>query len=169
MTRSRVAIALLAVVLAIVVQTTIFSPGRIQPLGVAPALVTLVVVLVAPYLEPEYHLLLGFTAGILLDLVGSGTLGIWAMTMTGVAYIAMRIRMRFAQNALVAVAVVFALTVLGQLMFVLLSTLFGQNTIAEPALLSKILLPALWNMILALPLIWLFKTVFKPSDRVWAT
>ncbi len=169
MTRSRVAIALLSVVLAIVIQTTIFSPGRIQPLGVAPALVTLVVVLVAPYLEPEYHLLLGFTAGILLDLIGSGTLGIWAMTMTGVAYIATRIRMRFAQNSFVAVAVVFALTILGQVMFILLSTLFGQNTIAEPQLASKILLPAVWNVILAFPLIWLFKVVFKPSDRVWAT
>ncbi|NHZ70664.1 MAG: rod shape-determining protein MreD [Proteobacteria bacterium] len=169
MTRSRVAIALLSVVLAIVIQTTIFSPGRIQPLGVAPALVTLVVVLVAPYLEPEYHLLLGFTAGILLDLIGSGTLGIWAMTMTGVAYIATRIRMRFAQNSFVAVAVVFALTILGQVMFILLSTLFGQNTIAEPQLASKILLPAVWNVILAFPLIWLFKIVFKPSDRVWAT
>jgi len=83
MSRSRVVVALLSVVLAIVLQTTLFGSGRIQPLGVAPALVTLVVVLVAPYLETEYHLLLGFTAGILVDLVGSGTLGIWAMTMTG--------------------------------------------------------------------------------------
>lgn len=165
MSRSRVVIALLSVVLAIVLQTTLFGSGRIQPLGVAPALVTLVVVLVAPYLETEYHLLLGFTAGILIDLVGSGTLGVWAMTMTGVAYAASRMRVRFGQGPLLIAALVFVLTILSQTMFVLLSTLFGQNTIAEPQLLSKILLPALWNLIVAFPMIWVFRTVYKPRER----
>ncbi|MFV1998812.1 MAG: rod shape-determining protein MreD [Acidimicrobiia bacterium] len=168
MSRSRVVIALLSVVLAIVLQTTLFGSGRIQPLGVAPALVTLVVVLVAPYLETEYHLLLGFTAGILVDLVGSGTLGIWAMTMTGVAYAASRLRARFVQGPLLIGAVVFVLTILSQTMFVLLSTLFGQNTIAEPELMSKILLPAVWNLVLSFPMIWVFKIVYKPRQRRFA-
>jgi len=168
MSRSRLAIGLLFVVLAIVLQTTLFASGRIQPLGVAPALVTLVVVLVAPYLETEYHLLLGFTAGILVDLVGSGTLGIWAMTMTGVAYAASRFRERFVQTPLLIVAVVFVLTILSQTMFVLLSTLFGQNTISEPNLLTKILLPAVWNLILSIPSVWLFKFVFKPRQSGYA-
>jgi len=57
------------------------------------------------------------------------------------------------------------LTILSQTMFVLLSTLFGQNTIAEPQLLSKILLPALWNLIVAFPMIWVFKVVYKPRER----
>jgi len=168
MSRSRVVIALLSVVFAIVLQTTLFGSGRIQPLGAAPALVTLVVVLVAPYLETEYHLLLGFTAGILVDLVGSGTLGIWAMTMTGVAYAASRLRARFVQGPLLIGAVVFVLTILSQTMFILLSTLFGQNTIAEPELLSKILLPAVWNLILSFPTTWIFKMLYKPRERRFA-
>lgn len=168
MSRSRVVIALLSVVFAIVLQTTLFGSGRIQPLGAAPALVTLVVVLVAPYLETEYHLLLGFTAGILVDLVGSGTLGIWAMTMTGVAYAASRLRARFVQGPLFVGAFVFVLTILSQTTFILLSTLFGQNTIAEPELMSKILLPAVWNLILSFPMIWVFKMLYKPRERRFA-
>ena len=168
MSRSRVVIALLSVILAIALQTTLFGSGRIQPLGVAPALVTLVVVLVAPYLETEYHMLLGFTAGILIDLIGSGTLGVWAMTMTAVAYGASRVRERFVRGPLLVGVVVFALTLLSQVMFVLLSTLFGQNTIAEPQLLSKILLPAVWNLILTVPMIWVFKIVFTPRQRGFA-
>jgi len=168
MSRSRVVISLLAVVIMIVIQTTVFGAGRIQPLGVAPALVTLVVILVAPFIETEYHVLLGFTAGILVDLVGSGTLGLWAMTLTIVAYAASRLRARMAQSTLAVGAIVFGLTVAGQMLFVLLSTIFGQNTIAEPQLLQKIFLPGVWNLALAYPAVWLLKLVFKPTERGWA-
>ena len=54
--------------------------------------VVLVLIGLAPYVEPEYHVLLGFTAGILVDLVGSGTLGLWAMSFTIVAFLAGRLR-----------------------------------------------------------------------------
>jgi rod shape-determining protein MreD len=160
--------SMLAVVIMIVIQTTVFGAGGIQPLGVAPALVTLVVILVAPFIETEYHLLLGFTAGILVDLVGSGTLGLWAMALTVVAYAASRLRSRLTQNTVMMGVVVFGLTVAGQMIFVLMSTIFGQNTIAEPQLLQKIFLPAVWNVAFAWPTMWLLKFVFKPSERGWA-
>jgi len=76
MSRSRVVISLVAILVAIVLQSTVFGAGRIEPLGVAPALVTLVLIGVAPRVESEYLLLIGFTAGILMDLIGSGTLGL---------------------------------------------------------------------------------------------
>jgi rod shape-determining protein MreD len=152
----------------IVIQTTVFGAGRIQPLGVAPALVTLVVILVAPYIETEYHVLLGFTAGILVDLVGSGTLGLWAMTLTIVAYASSRLATKLARNSVALGVIVFGLTVAGQMIFVLMSTIFGQNTIAEPQLLQKIFLPAVWNLVLAYPMMWLLKIVFRPTERGWA-
>ncbi len=168
MSRSRVVTSLLIVVIMIVIQTTVFGAGRIQPLGVAPALVTLAVILVAPFIETEYHILLGFTAGILVDLVGSGTLGLWAMTLTIIAYTASRLRTRLSQNAIMMGGIVFGLTIAAQMLFVLLSTIFGQNTIAEPQLLQKIVLPAVWNLVLAYPAMWALKFVFKPSERGWA-
>ncbi len=168
MSRSRVALALLGVVVALVVQTTVFGAGRIEPLGVAPAFVTLIVIVVAPYVEPEYHILLGFTAGILMDLIGSGTLGLWAMSLTAVAYVASRIRDRVGRGPFVISAAVFGLTVMGQVLYIVLGTLFGQNTIAEPQIFAKILLPGVWNLVLTYPVVLVFKALFKTTEREWA-
>jgi rod shape-determining protein MreD len=152
----------------IVIQTTVFGAGGIQPLGVAPALVTLVVILVAPFIETEYHVLLGFTAGLLVDLIGSGTLGLWAMSLTIVAYASSRMATRMSHSTVAMLAIVFGLTVAGQMIFVLMSTIFGQGTIAEPGVVQKIFLPAVWNLALAYPLMWLLRFVYKPTERGWA-
>jgi rod shape-determining protein MreD len=168
MSRSRVVISLLAVLVAIVIQTTVFAPGRLQPLGVAPALITLVVIAVAPQVESEYLLLIGFTAGILMDLIGSGTLGLWAMTMSTVAYAAGRLKHRFPDGLLYIGGTVFVLTVASQLLFVLLGTLFGQGTISEPGVFWKILLPGVWNLLLAAPVFWVLGKAFRTRQSGWA-
>lgn len=168
MRRSRIAVSLIAVIVALVLQTTVFAAGRIQPLGVAPSLVVLILIGIAPFIEAEYHILLGFTSGILVDLIGSGTLGLWAMTLTAVAFAANRLGPRFADRIVMSLVVVFALTILAQVLYVLLGTLFGQETISEPSLASKILLPAVWNVILAYPTFWLLRFAFQPRDRSWA-
>ena len=168
MRRSRIVISLVAVIIAIVLQTTIFGSGRIEPLGVAPALVSLVIIAVAPYVESEITILLGFTAGILMDLIGSGTLGLWAMTMTIIAFIATRVSFRYKDSVWLSLAAVFVLTALGQAIYVLLGTLFGQETASEPNVASKIFLPALWNVILAYPVLWLMRVAFRTRDRSWA-
>ena len=169
MRRSRIVVSIVAVVIAIVIQTTVFGTGNIQPLGAPPALVTLVIVALAPHIEAEYHVLLGFTAGILIDLIGSGTLGLWAMTLTVVAFASSRLARRYADSIVASIGATFALTVLGQLVYVLLGTLFGQGTLGEPNVISKILLPAVWNAILAYPVFWLLRVAFRPRDRSWAT
>jgi rod shape-determining protein MreD len=161
-------LSLLAVLIAIVIQTTVFAPGRIQPLGVAPALVTLVVIAVSPEVEAEYLLLIGFTAGILMDLIGSGTLGLWAMTLTAVAYAAGRLKPRFSEGSLYVIGIVFGLTVASQFLYVLLGTLFGQGTLSEPDVFWKILLPGVWNSILALPVFWLLGKAVKTQRSGWA-
>ena len=168
MGRSRVVISLLAVLIAIVIQTTVFAPGRIQPLGVAPALVTLVVIAVAPQVESEYLLLIGFTAGILMDLIGSGTLGLWAMTLTAVAYVAGRLKGRYSDGPGYVAAIVFGLTVLSQFLYVLLGTLFGQGTIGEPNVFWKIVLPGVWNLVLAIPVFWVLGKAFGTQRSGWA-
>jgi rod shape-determining protein MreD len=167
MRRSRIVIALIAVAIAIVLQTTIFGAGRIEPLGVAPALVMLVIIALAPHIELEYLVLLGFTAGILVDLIGSGTLGLWAMSYTVVAYTAGRVQARYADTVLMSLGAAFLLTLLGQLVYVFLGTLFGQGTISQPGVVSKIVLPAAWNLILAYPVFWVIRAVSTPRDRSW--
>lgn len=168
MSRSRVVISLLAVLIAIVLQTTVFAPGRIQPLGVAPALITLVVIAVSTQVEAEYLLLIGFTAGILMDLIGSGTIGLWAMTLTVVAYAAGRLKRRFPDGPVYIAGTVFGLTVASQFLYVLLGTLFGHGTITEPGVAGKILLPGIWNLILTVPVFWLLGRAFKTKRSGWA-
>lgn len=168
MRRSRIVISLVAVIIAIVLQTTIFGAGNIEPLGVAPALVPLVIIAVAPWVESEITILLGFTAGILMDLIGSGTLGLWAMTLTVIAFIATRLSYRYKDSIALSLLAVFALTALGQAIYVLLGTLFGQETATEPNVAAKIFLPALWNLVLAYPVLWIVRVVFKTRDRSWA-
>ncbi|GMQ93666.1 MAG: hypothetical protein BMS9Abin12_1146 [Acidimicrobiia bacterium] len=168
MSRSRVVISLLAVLVAIVIQTTVLAPGRIQLLGVAPAFVTLVLIGVSLQVESEYLLLIGFTSGILMDLIGSGTLGLWAMTLTVIAYAAGRLRGRFTEGSGYVIGIVFGLTVFGQFLFVLLGTLFGQGTIAEPGVFSKILLPGVWNAFLALPVFWVLGKAYWSRQNEWA-
>ena len=169
MNRSRVAISLLAIVLALVIQTTVFGANGIQPLGVAPAFITLIVIAIGPYVEAEYHILLGFTAGLLTDLMGSGTLGLWAMTLTVVAYATVRLRERFNEGILLTAFLVFTLTLLGQLMFVTVATLFGQEVAADTSVVAKVFLPAVWNLALAIPVVWGLALVFRNRDRRWAT
>jgi rod shape-determining protein MreD len=169
MSRARVAIALLAIVASLVIQTTVFGANGIEPLGVAPALVTLVVIAIGPYVEPEYHLLLGFTAGILADLMGSGTLGLWAMTLTIVAYASSRLRARFNEGVVLSGVLIFSLTLLGQMVFVLLGTLFGQDLVSDSSLVAKILLPPVWNLVLGIPVLLILAMVFKQRERGWAT
>jgi rod shape-determining protein MreD len=169
MNRARVAIALLAIVLSLVIQTTVFGAGGIEPLGVAPAFVTLMVIAIGPYVEAEYHVLLGFTAGILTDLMGSGTLGLWAMTLTIVAYATVRLRERFNEGIVLTGFLVFGLTLLGQTVFVIVSTLFGQEVAADSSVIAKVILPAVWNLVLAIPVVWGLAFVFNQRDRRWAT
>ncbi|MEN8040806.1 MAG: rod shape-determining protein MreD [Actinomycetota bacterium] len=168
MSRSRVVISLLAVLIAIVLQTTVFGAGRLEPFGVAPALVTLVVLGVSVQIEAEYLLMVGFTAGILMDLIGSGTLGLWAMTLTAVAYAAGRLKAQLFEGPGHVAMVVFGLTVGGQLLYVVLGTLFGQGTIAEPGVAWKIILPGVWNLILVLPVFWILGRAFKSRQSGWA-
>jgi rod shape-determining protein MreD len=143
------AVALALVVVAVVAQTTLFAPARIQPFGASPNIVLLTVIATVRYLEPEAGLLTGFTAGLLVDSLGVSPLGLWAMVGTVVAYLTLRFRER-AEDGPIAVGVgVFLLTVAGIALYALVATLFGQRTLSDPALIRKIILPGLYNIVLA--------------------
>jgi rod shape-determining protein MreD len=141
-----VALSILLVLVAVVVQTTLFGPGRIQPLGAAPMLVLSVVMACVRYLDSEPALLLGFTAGLLLDLLGGSPLGLWAMVYVVITYLVLRVRHR-AEEAVPVVALgVFLLALLAQVLFLVASTLFGQPLLSTSGLVKQLLLPALYTV-----------------------
>jgi rod shape-determining protein MreD len=149
MTGRQIAVTLALVVAAVILQTTMFGDGRIQPFGAAPNIVTLVVIATVRYLDPEPGILIGFTAGLLLDLLGGSPLGLWAMSLTVIAFITLRVRRRADEGWLIVAIGVFGLTFLGQALFAVGGTLFGQRTLNNPSVVQTMILPSLYNTLLA--------------------
>ncbi len=148
MTGREVAAALALVVVAVVLQGALFGEGRIQPFGASPNLVVVVVIATVRYLEPEPAMLVGFTAGLLADLLGGSALGLWAMTLTVIAYLTLRVRHRADDGPLVIGVGLFLLTFVAHALFGLAGTLFGQRTLVNLDVTHLMLLPALYSMIL---------------------
>jgi len=153
MTGKHVFYALLLTVGGLVVQSTLFGESRINPFGAAPNLVLLLVVICAAYLEPEPALLVAFTSGLLMDLLGGSTIGLWAIAMLVAAYVTLRMRRRIDDGIVVVAAGVLGLSVLGQAIFAIASTLFGQQVFADPGWYRQIVLPSLYNVAFAAILI----------------
>ncbi len=144
-----VGIALLMVVIAVVAQTAVFGEGRINPFGASPAVVIVVVLACARYLDPEPSLFLGFTAGMMLDLLGGSPLGLWAMSYTVAVYVGLRFRARAEDGPLVIGVGVFALTLLASALFLIVGTLFGERFFTSTAVIKNTLLPAVYNLAIA--------------------
>lgn len=153
MSGKQVIYALLMSLAALVIQTTLFGESRIDPFGAAPNIVMLLVIISAAYLEPEPALLVAFTTGLLTDLLGGSVIGLWAISMVVVAYVTLRVRRRIDDGIVVVAAGVLALSVLGQALFAIASTLFGQQVFADPGWYRQIVLPSLYNVVLAVALI----------------
>jgi rod shape-determining protein MreD len=166
-TSGKTIIALGLVIAAVLIQTTVFQ--YIRPLGYAPALGMLTVIALARFLDPEQTLFVAFTGGFLQDLLGGSPLGLWASTFTVVAFIALKIRDREIAGTPIVLLGVFGLTLIGQFTYVVLGTLFGQGTINRPGLVGHLLVPALYNVVLAYPIFWLTKITVRPPERTWVS
>ena len=163
-----VVISLGIVVLSVVLQTTVFAPGRFQPFGAAPNLVLLTVIAIARYLEAEAALLVGFTGGLLVDLLSASPLGVWAMVLTATAFASHQLLAGKELGWVTLASAVFGMALAGQLLFVFIGTLFGQQTISDPDVLRKIILPAVYSVILGPAVFWAVRAALRPEQRTWA-
>ena len=144
-----VAIAIALVILGVVAQTAVFGDGRINPFGVSPAVVIVVVLACARYLDPEPAILLGFTGGMLLDLLGGAPLGLWALAYTVCVYVALRFRDRIDDGPLVLGFGVVSLTLLANALFLVVGTLFGERLLTNTTFVKAMVIPALYNLVVA--------------------
>lgn len=145
--------ALLITLGGLMLQTTMFGESRIDAFGAAPNIVLLLVIICAAYLEPEPALLVAFTTGLLTDLLGGSVIGLWAISMVVVGYITLRVRRRIDDGVIVVAAGILGLSLLGQAIFAIAGTLFGQQVFADPGWYRQIVLPSLYNVIVAIALI----------------
>ena len=98
MSGKNIVYALVLSVAGLVIQSTLFGESRINPFGAAPNLVLVLVVICAAYLEAEPALLVAFTSGLLMDLLGGSTIGLWAIALVVAAYVTLRVRNRIDGN-----------------------------------------------------------------------
>ena len=143
----RGAVAAVAIVIAAVLQTTLFV--HVRPFDAAPALVALVVIALARHIPAEFALLAGFSAGLLEDLLSQSVLGLWALTLTTIAYVVVRARDRIEEDFSLLAPFVFGLTVGAITLFAVLGTIFGEKTLADAGLIRKILVPSIYNVALS--------------------
>ncbi len=147
MSHRRVAIALLLLMVAVLVQTTVFA--QVRPFRVAPDLVLLVVIAALPFLEPEQGVFLGFTGGVVVDLLGSTPAGLRALVLTLVAFVAVRVQHRYEGNFIATAVAVLGLSFLGVALLSLVGTLFGQTALVGTDVVRRLVLIPLYNLVLA--------------------
>ena len=142
-------VSLLLILIAVLLQTTFFATGGIRPFQVAPDLVMVVTIVAARWLDDDAALLVGFTGGVLIDLLVSSLLGWRALTITLVAYMAVRARSRFDLGLMSGSLVVLMLSFAGVVLLAVIGTLFGESTLTEPDALRRIMLVPVYNFLLA--------------------
>jgi rod shape-determining protein MreD len=136
----------MTLLLAVVVQTTLFGQVRI----VVPDLVLLVVLMLAlTRTRPEAILAIAFGSGLVVDLLGSSLVGLRAVVFTTVAYIAIRTRSRAEIGRYATALWAGVLTFIALVLTVVLGTLFGQTNLIGPDIGARLVLIPLANMILA--------------------
>jgi rod shape-determining protein MreD len=148
MTWLRAGVALGAVAIAAVLQVSVFPHLAVQ--GVVPNLCLLVVVGAALTRGPVFGMLLGFAAGLALDLAppADGAAGRWALALVVVGYVAGRVPRDGATDTLTLVWTVAVSSFVGTSVYALSGLLLGDLEVGIPALLQVVLLGVVWDVAL---------------------
>jgi rod shape-determining protein MreD len=145
----RPVVAVLLLMAAVVLQLSFFGHFSLQ--GVVPNLVLLVVVSAGLTRGPELAALLGFTGGMLLDLVppADHVAGRWALALTLVGFLAGHVRRDAGRSTLLALATVAGASLLGTTVFALSGMLLRDPAVPVTEALQIIPLSLVYDLLLA--------------------
>ena len=163
---ARVLFAGLAVVVALVLQTTVFP--HLAWHGVGPNVVLLVVVAGGLARGAQFGMVLGFGAGLLLDLAppADHVAGRWALALLVVGYVAGRVRQDAPAGVGGSLAAVAACSFLGSSVFALSGLLLPDPSATVPDLLEVVLAGVVFDLVVAafvLPLVMRTLTRLEPA------
>lgn len=169
MTRGRVLVAFVAVMVALLLQVSLFP--HVAWHGIVPNLCLLVVVAGALTLPAPSAMLLGFVAGVALDLAppADHLAGRWAFALSLVAFLAARVRQDVRPTAAVVVATVAAASFVGTSVFALTGLLLDDPAMAVPDLLAVIGVAVVWDVLLTPFVLPPLMKLFGRLDPGWAT
>jgi len=138
--------ALLSLVVAVVLQTTLFVRFRIF----TPDLVLLLSILFAiTDMRREGVLVMAFTGGLIVDLLSSNLLGLRAAVFSVIAYLAVRTVHRVDIGPVAVAIWAGLLTLVGVVLFLLLGTLFGQGGLVATDLGRRLVFVPLSNLVVS--------------------
>ena len=146
----RAAIGVLVVTVALVVQVSLFPQLHLAWEGIVPNLVLLVVVAAALTRGAQFAAVLGFAAGVLLDLAppADHVAGRWALALVVVGYVAGRVHQEQRPSATTVVATVAVSSFVGTSVFALTGLLLQDPLIEVGSLLQVIGVAVLWDVLL---------------------
>ncbi|CAN5401734.1 hypothetical protein BH09ACT12_BH09ACT12_12140 [soil metagenome] len=146
---ARVGLVALAVLVALVLQTTVFP--HLAWHGVVPDLVLLVVVATGLVRGSQFALVLGFFAGVVLDLAppADHVAGRWALALMLVGYVAGRVRSDVLPSVGTCLVTVAACSFLGSSVFALSGLILQDSVATIPDLLEVVLAAVVWDVVLA--------------------
>lgn len=169
MTAVRGALLGALVCLAVVSQSVVFRHVAID--GVVPDLALVLVVVAAIARGPQFAAVLGFAAGLLLDLAppADHVAGRWALAFVVVGYLAGRVRTDARSSALAAVLLVGAASFVGTSIYAFSGIVLGDGALPVDQMLQVIVTSVLWDLLLApllVPvLLWAFDLLRPPGER----
>ena len=148
MTLVRMLVAFTVVCFALVLQVSLFPHFAWQ--GIVPNLCLLVVVGAALTRGPQVAVLLGFLAGVALDLSppADHVAGRWALALVVVGYVAGRVRQEVKPTAVAVVATVAASSFIGTSVFAITGVILQDPVLDVSQLLQVILVAVLWDVLL---------------------
>ncbi|HET8960520.1 rod shape-determining protein MreD [Nocardioides sp.] len=148
MTLLRTLSASVLVGLALVLQVSLFPHFAWQ--GIVPNLCLLVVVGAALTRGPQFAVVLGFLAGVALDLAppADHVAGRWALALVVVGYLAGRVRQDVKPTAVAVVATVAASSFIGTSIFAITGMVLQDPLLDVGEVLQVILVAVLWDVLL---------------------
>jgi rod shape-determining protein MreD len=144
----RAVVALVAVCVALVLQVSLFP--HLAWHGIVPNLVLLVVVGAALTRGAQFAAVLGFLAGVVLDLAppADHVAGRWALALVLVGWVAGRVRQDVRPTATAVVATVAASSFVGTSVFALSGLLLADPVTDVLTLLQVIVVAVVWDVVL---------------------
>jgi rod shape-determining protein MreD len=168
MNLSRSGTVTLVVLLAVVLQVAVFSLFSVN--GVVPNLALLVVVAASIARGAQFGAVVGFAAGLLLDLMppADHVAGRWALAFVLVAILAGRVRGDARRSSLAGLATVAVCSFVATSVFALSGVLLGDHALPPGEMLQVVGIGVLWDIVLApllLPgLMSLFERTRRPAE-----
>jgi rod shape-determining protein MreD len=161
--------AFAAVVVALVVQVSLFP--HLAWHGIVPNLCLLVVVAAALTVEAPFAMVLGFAAGLTLDLAppADHIAGRWALALTIAAFLAARVRQDVKPTAMAVVGTVAAASFAATSVFALSGVLLSDPATSVTGLLEVVLVAVVWDVLLTPFVLPPLMKLFARLNPQWAT